>query len=163
MAREYKDDIHLPEEIQSSFLGRFWQRDQPLLSRQMSQSKAKKAVTESRTVLEHLSKRNIDTEPEDCRKTGIICTIGPASWTEECLGTLMEAGMDVARLNFSHGSHELHARTVDRVRAAARRLDKVVAIALDTKGPEIRTGNFVNGEEVFFEVGDKVRVTTDFS
>jgi len=162
MATDRKEDIYLPEYAKSSFLGRYRESQLPSFRRLLSQSRAKKAFTESSTVLEHLSKRNINAEPDVCRKTGIICTIGPASWTEECLEKLMVAGMDVARLNFSHGSHEVHERTIKRVRAAAKKLDTIVAIALDTKGPEIRTGNFVNNEEVFFEVGDKVRVTTDF-
>jgi len=163
MATDRKDDIYLPEYTKSSFLGRFKESQLPAFRRLKSQSRAKKAFTESSTVLEHLSKKNIDVEPDVFRNTGIICTIGPASWTEECLEKLMIAGMDVARLNFSHGSHEVHERTINRVRAAAKKLNTIVAIALDTKGPEIRTGNFVNNEEVFFDVGDKVRVTTDFA
>jgi pyruvate kinase len=121
---------------------------------------AKKAAIESSTMLEHMSKRDIDTPVEPYRKTGIICTIGPASQSADCLERLVKAGMDVVRLNFSHGSHEYHRQTIENARLVAKKLDKVLAIALDTKGPEIRTGNFLE-EEVFYKPGDNIRVTTD--
>lgn len=74
------------------------------------------------------------------RKTKIVCTIGPASEEPQILRQLIEAGMNVARLNFSHGSHEEHGLRIDRIRQVAREAGKTVAILLDTKGPEIRTG-----------------------
>jgi len=143
----------------SSFLGRgcIFKKQK----RNMSLSKAKKAMMESSSNLEHLSKRNIDEAVKPYRKTGIICTIGPASQSVDCLERMVKAGMDVVRLNFSHGSYDYHKKTIENARLVAKKLNKVLAIALDTKGPEIRTGNFVNGEEVFYEIGDKVRVTTD--
>ncbi|MCM3481749.1 MAG: pyruvate kinase [Staphylococcus warneri] len=79
------------------------------------------------------------------RKTKIVCTIGPASESEEMLEKLMNAGMNVARLNFSHGSHEEHKGRIDTIRKVAKRLNKTVAILLDTKGPEIRTHNMKDG------------------
>ena len=79
------------------------------------------------------------------RKTKIVCTIGPASESFEKLCELMEIGMNVCRLNFSHGSHEEHAARIATIREAAKKTGKVVAILLDTKGPEIRTHDFVNG------------------
>lgn len=78
------------------------------------------------------------------RKTKIVCTIGPASESPEMLEKLMNAGMNVARLNFSHGSHEEHKARIDTIRKVAKKLDKTVAILLDTKGPEIRTHNMEN-------------------
>lgn len=78
------------------------------------------------------------------RKTKIVCTIGPASESPEVLEQLMTAGMNVARLNFSHGSHEEHGARIARIREAAEKLNKTVAILLDTKGPEIRTHNMEN-------------------
>ncbi|NME06605.1 pyruvate kinase [Psychrobacillus sp. BL-248-WT-3] len=78
------------------------------------------------------------------RKTKIVCTIGPASESEETLEKLIEAGMNVARLNFSHGSHEEHAGRIERIKKVAKRLDKIVGILLDTKGPEIRTHKMEN-------------------
>ncbi len=80
------------------------------------------------------------------RKTKIVCTIGPASESIEKLIQLMEGGMDVARLNFSHGSHEEHAVRIQSIREASKIAGKTVAILLDTKGPEIRTHDFENGQ-----------------
>ena len=79
------------------------------------------------------------------RKTKIVCTIGPASESFEKLSSLMEAGMNVCRLNFSHGSHEEHAGRIKTIREAAAKTGKTVAILLDTKGPEIRTNDMENG------------------
>ena len=78
------------------------------------------------------------------RKTKIVCTIGPASESLEKLKALMEAGMNVARLNFSHGSHEEHRARIQTIRQAAKETGKTVGILLDTKGPEIRTHNMEN-------------------
>jgi pyruvate kinase len=75
------------------------------------------------------------------RKTKIVCTIGPASESIEKLSQLMEAGMNVARLNFSHGDHDEHGARIKNIRAAAEKAGKTVGILLDTKGPEIRTNN----------------------
>ena len=80
------------------------------------------------------------------RKTKIVCTIGPASESTEMLENLIEAGMNVARLNFSHGSHEEHAVRIAAIRDASEKVGKPVGILLDTKGPEIRTHNMQNGE-----------------
>jgi pyruvate kinase len=80
------------------------------------------------------------------RNTKIVCTIGPASESIETLEKLMECGMNVARLNFSHGSYEEHAARIENIRKAAEKTGKTIAILLDTKGPEIRTHDFVNGQ-----------------
>lgn len=79
------------------------------------------------------------------RKTKIVCTIGPASESEEMLEKLIKAGMNVARLNFSHGDHAEHKARIDTIREVSKKLGKTVAILLDTKGPEIRTHNMKNG------------------
>ncbi|RAK21261.1 pyruvate kinase [Anoxybacillus vitaminiphilus] len=79
------------------------------------------------------------------RKTKIVCTIGPASESVEKLVQLIEAGMNVARLNFSHGNYEEHGMRIKNIREAAKLTGKTVAILLDTKGPEIRTHNMENG------------------
>ena len=79
------------------------------------------------------------------RKTKIICTLGPATEREGVLKELMEAGMNVARLNFSHGSHEEHKGRLDRLKALREELNLPVAAMLDTKGPEIRLKTFQNG------------------
>lgn len=80
------------------------------------------------------------------RKTKIVCTIGPASESIEKLEQLIEAGMNVARLNFSHGSHEEHGARIKNIREASKKTGKTVGILLDTKGPEIRTHDFVDGQ-----------------
>ncbi|MFT9848310.1 pyruvate kinase [Aneurinibacillus sp. REN35] len=107
------------------------------------------------------------------RKTKIVCTIGPASESIETLKALMEAGMNVARLNFSHGSHEEHGARITAIRQAASELGKNVAILLDTKGPEIRTGvlekpsvELVEGETIVLTTeeikGDERRVSVTY-
>lgn len=80
------------------------------------------------------------------RNTKIVCTIGPASESIETLEQLIESGMNVARLNFSHGDFEEHGARIENIRLAAKNKDKTVAILLDTKGPEIRTGSFKDGK-----------------
>lgn len=79
------------------------------------------------------------------RKAKIICTLGPASNSDAMLDTLIEAGMDIARLNFSHGTKELHEETLHRVRNAAERKGKPVAVLQDLQGPKIRTGIMPDG------------------
>ncbi len=80
------------------------------------------------------------------RKTKIVCTLGPATKDENVLRKLMEEGMDVARLNFSHGTHDDHKERIEMIKKLRRELDKPVAILLDTKGPEIRTRDFQGGK-----------------
>jgi len=92
------------------------------------------------------------------RKTKIIATIGPASEEVETLKKMLEAGMNVARLNFSHGSHEEHRRRIENLRQAAREAGKLLAIMLDTKGPEIRTGRLASGP-VKLEAGQRFVLT----
>lgn len=94
------------------------------------------------------------------RMNRIICTIGPKTQTVAALKGLIESGMSVARMNFSHGSYEFHQATIDNVRIAARELGVQIAIALDTKGPEIRTGLFEGGGAQL-NAGDSVLVTCD--
>lgn len=94
------------------------------------------------------------------RKTKIICTIGPASENEAILTAMCKEGMDVARLNFSHGSHEEHKRKIDLIKQVREKLDMPIAIMLDTKGPEYRIGTFVN-EKVTVQAGDTFIFTTE--
>lgn len=96
------------------------------------------------------------------KKTKIVCTIGPASETPEVLEQLIKAGMNVMRLNFSHGDHEEHLAKVNTLRAINKKLGTNVAFMLDTKGPEIRTGSFGDDQKtkVSFEKGDKITLTT---
>ncbi len=93
-------------------------------------------------------------------KTKIVCTIGPASANQEMLGKLMDAGMNVARLNFSHEDHEVHGKRIRLVRNVSRKKNKNIAIMLDTKGPEIRTGLFEKGS-ITLSKGDKIRIVRE--
>ena len=94
------------------------------------------------------------------RKTKIVCSIGPASESEEVLRGLCLAGMNVARLNFSHGTYEEHQRRIDAIKKVRKELNLPVAIMLDTKGPEFRIKTFSDGK-IFLDDGDKFTFTTD--
>lgn len=93
-------------------------------------------------------------------KTKIICTIGPACEDKETMKKLMEAGMNGARLNFSHGNHDEQKIKMDLIKEVREELRLPIPIILDTKGPEIRTGDFKNGEAELKE-GQEFRITTD--
>lgn len=92
------------------------------------------------------------------KKTKIVCTLGPASEKEEVLRELINNGLNVCRLNFSHGSHEEHKARMDTVKKIRKELNTPIAILLDTKGPEIRTGNF-DAPEVLLEEGHNFTIT----
>lgn len=94
------------------------------------------------------------------RKTKIICTIGPACESEEMLTQLCEAGMNVARLNFSHGTHADHLERIQRIKRVREKLGLPIAIMLDTKGPEYRIRTFADGK-VTVQEGDSFIFTTD--
>ena len=107
------------------------------------------------------------------RKTKIVCTIGPASENEATLTAMCQAGMNVARLNFSHGSHPEHKKKIDLIKTVREKLDLPIAIMLDTKGPEYRIGLFENarvtiqeGQDFTFTVedvmGDETRVSVNY-
>lgn len=93
------------------------------------------------------------------RKTKIVCTIGPASDNESVLRKLIENGLSAARLNFSHGSHEEHGKRIELIKKLRDEMGKPIAIVLDTKGPEIRTGNFKEGKVELVE-GQDFTITT---
>lgn len=94
------------------------------------------------------------------RKTKIICTIGPASENEEVLTAMCQAGMNVARLNFSHGSHAEHKKKIELIKAVREKLNLPIAIMLDTKGPEYRIGTFEQ-EKITLAAGDRFVFTTE--
>jgi pyruvate kinase len=106
-------------------------------------------------------------EPPMCRlapkKTHIICTLGPSSRSVEDLENLLQAGMSVARFNFSHGTHEYHLETLENLRSASANTGRVCAVLLDTKGPEIRSGALVDGEPVRLSRGSRIELTTDYA
>ena len=95
------------------------------------------------------------------RKTKIVCSIGPVSSDDATVRDMILAGMNIARLNFSHGTHETHRSSIERVRRISHELNIPVALLLDTKGPEIRTGMVENDGKVTINKGDTVVVTTD--
>ena len=94
------------------------------------------------------------------KKTKIICTVGPSTDNVELLAKMMQAGMDLARFNFSHGNHEDHAQRLKLVREAAAKADKVIATIADTKGPEMRLGMFADNK-VYLNEGDDFCLTTE--
>merc|ERR1712198_179506 len=125
---------------------------------------------QSNTNIEYTSSLNMYSTANKMRLSGIVCTIGPVSRSPECLLELIENGMNVARMNFSHGSHEYHGETMANVRKANQMykekhgVDPSVAIALDTKGPEIRTGLLEGDDgrkEITLKAGNTIKITTD--
>ncbi|MCH7997587.1 MAG: pyruvate kinase, partial [Chloroflexi bacterium] len=94
------------------------------------------------------------------RKTKIICTIGPASSSQEMIQGLIEKGMDVARLNFSHGAPDQHVQTISTLRRCAEKLGVPLAILQDLQGPKIRIGSLEDGGKVHLEPGAEVIITT---
>ena len=93
------------------------------------------------------------------KRTKIVCTMGPATESDDVLRELIESGMNVARFNFSHGSHDYHRKNIERVRRISEELGIPVAIMLDTKGPEVRTGLLEGGQKVTVNTGDEIVVT----
>ena len=93
------------------------------------------------------------------RRAKIICTIGPACHSEAAMRDLMRLGMDVARLNFSHGSHEDHARNMERLRSAAEKENRTICILQDLQGPKIRTGRLQDHEPVLITSGSTLVIT----
>jgi pyruvate kinase len=104
------------------------------------------------------AKRDVKT-----RKTKIICTLGPACWAVDQLEQLIDAGMTVARFNFSHGDHEGHQACLDRLRQAAKNKGANIAVMLDTKGPEIRSGFFSgDAKKIFLVKGETLVLTSNY-
>lgn len=95
------------------------------------------------------------------KKTKIICTMGPNADDREILKALIENGMDIARFNFSHGDHEEQKRRFDQLKSVREELKKPIAILLDTKGPEIRTGLLENGGKVVLNAGEEFILTSE--
>ena len=115
------------------------------------------------TRLQSLSMLDVDSPPANIRMSSIIATVGPACRDVETLEQMMAAGLDIARLNFSHGSHDYHRQSIGNVRQAAVNVGRQVAVALDTKGPEIRTGVLASGvnAEVMLVPGRPIIITME--
>jgi len=94
------------------------------------------------------------------RHTRIVATVGPSCDTPDTLDALIRAGVDVFRLNFSHGTHESHRATFTRIREAASRADRIVAILQDLSGPKIRTGRLAGGVPIPLKAGESLRIVT---
>jgi pyruvate kinase len=94
------------------------------------------------------------------RHSKIVCTIGPASGSRRMIEKLLQAGMDVARLNFSHGTHEAHSATIALLRAAALKQRRTISILADLQGPKIRTGALAGGQPVYLIAGQQFVITT---
>jgi len=129
-----------------------------------------KKARECSTNIEYVSNLNMYSTANKMRLSGVVCTIGPVSRSPEVLLELIENGMNIARMNFSHGSHEYHAQTMENVRIANKMykekhgVDPSVAIALDTKGPEIRTGLLEGDDgrkELTLKAGNTIKITTN--
>merc|ERR1712130_583902 len=125
---------------------------------------------EQATHVEFVSNLNMYSTANKMRLSGIVCTIGPVSREPATLLELIENGMNIARMNFSHGSHEYHTQTMENCRTAAKMykekhgVDPNLAIALDTKGPEIRTGLLEGDDgrkELTLKAGATIKITTD--
>ena len=95
------------------------------------------------------------------RKTKIICTLGPSTDKEGVLEKLVLAGMNTARMNFSHSTYEDHKRRLEEIKELRKKYNKHIAVLLDTKGPEIRTGLLKDGNKVMLETGGKFVLTTE--
>ncbi|KAF7729938.1 Pyruvate kinase [Apophysomyces ossiformis] len=112
--------------------------------------------------LQWVAQMNVDVEPTAGRKSSIIGTIGPKTNSVEMITQLRNAGLNVVRMNFSHGSYEYHQSVIDNTRKSAELYPgRPVAIALDNKGPEIRTGNMKDGVEIPIQVGHEMTFSVD--
>src|ERR1700735_1624414 len=113
----------------------------------------------------HTAKKTLLTEPSaplpngSRRRAKIICTIGPACHTEEAMRDLMRLGMDVGRLNFSHGTHEDHARNIERLRLAAEKENRTICILQDLQGPKISTARLARHDPIALRTGSTVVIT----
>lgn len=120
-------------------------------------------MSSGRTRIEWLSQLDTEYKPKkQFRRTSIVCTIGPKTNSPEKINMLRKAGLNVVRMNFSHGSYEYHQSVVDNAREAERTMaGRPVAIALDTKGPEIRTGTTRDDKDWPVKAGSEIIITTD--
>ncbi|GAB7338431.1 hypothetical protein MBLNU457_4720t1 [Dothideomycetes sp. NU457] len=120
-------------------------------------------LTGGQTRIEWLSNLNTEYVPKkQFRRTSIICTIGPKTNSPEKINMLRKAGLNVVRMNFSHGSYEYHQSVIDNARQAEKDMPgRPIAIALDTKGPEIRTGNTTDDADIPISAGSEINITTD--
>ncbi|RVW48790.1 Pyruvate kinase, cytosolic isozyme [Vitis vinifera] len=110
-----------------------------------------------------MEKKTVVVDVEKRPKTKIVCTLGPACRSVPMLEKLLRAGMNVARFNFSHGSHEYHLETLSNLRAAMDSTGILCAVMLDTKGPEIRTGFLKDEKPIHLKQGQEITISTDYN
>ena len=116
----------------------------------------------ARTICSHIHMlNNQERNRRNMKKTKIICTMGPNTNDETLMRKLVQNGMDIARFNFSHGDHEEQKGRMDMLKKIREEENKPIAILLDTKGPEIRTGVLKDGKKVQLEAGETFTMTTD--
>ena len=120
-----------------------------------------RALTPEVEKREWMDAREIGARVDYARRAKIVATLGPASSTEELFRELLRAGLDVARLNFSHGSHQQKAELIAMVRKVAREEAKPVCILGDLQGPKIRTGTLVDHKPVMLETGKRLTITPE--
>eukprot|EP00249_Psilotum_nudum_P011547 c23233_g2_i1 orf=124-1272(+) len=113
--------------------------------------------------IESLFTRAANRAPGGIPKTKIVCTLGPKSRDVPTLERLLNAGMNIGRFNFSHGSYEYHQETLDNLRIAQQNTQIMCAVMLDTKGPEIRTGFLKDGKPIQLMKGQELIISTDYS
>ena len=150
------------EEPVSFLASHFGKKAEQQLAR--GQKKMQALSQDAKCMLEHSTQLDIYSAPAAVRATSIICTIGPKTKAPEVLTELRKCRLSIVRMNFSPGSYEYHGEVIDAARKSVvdSPLDgRLVAIALDTKGPEIRTGTTVGGGNVELVAGSKLTVTTD--
>ena len=115
------------------------------------------------TKVQYMGDLNTEQKPNNnYRRTSIIGTIGPKTNSVEKINSLRRCGLNIVRMNFSHGDYAYHQSVIDNARAAEKQQKgRQLAIALDTKGPEIRTGNTVGDQDLPIKAGDEIIFTTD--
>lgn len=120
-------------------------------------------IVSGTTKVQWLSQLDTEFKPsKNYRRTSIICTIGPKTNSVEAINKLRKVGLNVVRMNFSHGEYAYHQSVIDNARAAEKAQEgRQLAIALDTKGPEIRTGNTAGDEDIPISAGSELNITTD--
>lgn len=118
-------------------------------------------VTSITSQLDWSRQLDVNVSPKAHRKCSIICTIGPKTNSVEAISALRDAGMNIVRMNFSHGSYEYHGSVVANARKSTCKDGRVVAIALDTKGPEIRTGQTTDDQEIPIPAGHEMTFSSD--
>jgi pyruvate kinase len=127
------------------------------LASMISGSRDIMAMTTARAQRIH-TKKVLEPQCVIVRKTKLVCTLGPRCWSEEGISALLDSGLDIARLDFSHGTHDEHQRVFDRFKSVCAAKGSHAAVLLDTKGPEIITAMLRDGKDIELEAGQEISV-----